>query len=106
MPGTAAEFEAACWQAIAEAQSRGYNPTYWISMINRHGAVAAAKLLLEKDELQDGFLKLISMRRPNLTVEWAVLDAHWSHLFHQKHLDAARRRLDQAGVRNHPGASD
>jgi len=63
--------------------------------------VTAAKLLLEKDELQEGFLKLISMRRPNLTVEWAVLDPHWSHIFHQKHLDAARRRLDQAAVRNY-----
>lgn len=94
------EFQAACQIAIEECRTlrTPYNPTIWIQMIERHGAAEAARRLLVSGDIQDGFAHLIEQGRPDLTVEWAVLQPQWDLLFTEGHRQAARWRLQQAGV--------
>lgn len=54
-------------------------------MINRLGAVEAAKQLLLSGEVQEGFDRLVSMGRMDLTVEFAVLSSSWDRLFDARH---------------------
>lgn len=96
----AAEYETACWQAIAAGRTLTppYEPTAWISMVHRHGAVEAAKRLLVSGDVQSGFERLVQGGRDELTVERSVLDRRWSSLFDERHREAARWRLRQAGL--------
>jgi hypothetical protein len=67
-------------------------------MVRQSGAVAAAKQLLVIGDIQYGFRLLIEEDRPDLTVEWSVLLPRWRQLFSDQYRDAARWRLQQAGV--------
>ncbi|HYI61519.1 MAG TPA: hypothetical protein VEW93_06910 [Acidimicrobiales bacterium] len=89
------DFQAACFKAIEECRQLGYDPTVWASMIERHGAVAAAKRLVETSTPQPGFERLVRAGRRDLTVEWAVLQDRWRPLFLDTHREAAQWRLDQ-----------
>lgn len=64
-------------------------------MIQRRGAVEAAKQLLKSGDIQSGFEFLMSQNRPDLTVEHAVLDDAWRPLFSESVRDAARWRIDR-----------
>jgi hypothetical protein len=91
------DFEDACERAIAECEALGYSPTIWRAMVNRWGAVKAAKRLLESGDVQEGFDRLVRMGRIDLTLESAVLDPAWDDLFGSdpRHREAARWRLQQ-----------
>jgi hypothetical protein len=93
------EFEAECWSAVQQCASLSppYRPTVWIGMIERHGAVDAARRLLVSGDVQSGFERLIRGGRQDLTVEHAVLLPRWAALFTDADRDAARWRLRQAG---------
>lgn len=93
-------YERASWAAIEECKhlSRRYDPAIWIGMVRQSGAVAAAKQLLVSGDIQYGFRRLIEEGRPDLTVEWSVLLPRWRQLFSDQYRDAARWRLQQAGV--------
>jgi hypothetical protein len=67
-------------------------------MIRQHGAAEAARRLVVSGDIQTGFERLVHAGRPELTIEWAVTDPHWLPLFDPQYRDAARWRLDQAGV--------
>lgn len=66
-------------------------------MIEDVGAVEAAKRLLVSGDVQPGFDRLVKEGRLDLTIEAAVLDPKWAPLFEEKHREAARWRLEQAG---------
>ncbi len=102
-----ADYEAACWAAIEECRhlpvppgQRSYYPTTWANMIRRHTAVGAALLLVASGDLQSGFLKLIELGRPDLTIKASMLDPCWSDIFdrHPPEQEAARWRLQLAGI--------
>lgn len=96
-------FEAACWRAIEAGRELGYDPTAWVRMIERHGAQDAAVRLVSAGDIQSGFERLVALGRPDLTVEWAILDPAWRSLFRDRQVrQAAEWRLHQAGV-EHPG---
>jgi hypothetical protein len=67
-------------------------------MVARHGATEAARRLLVSGDIQTGFERLVTLGRPDLTIEWAVLDPRWAGLFARDHQEAARWRLQQAGI--------
>ena len=92
------EFDAACDAAVAEARTLGYDPTVWMSMRTEMGAAEAARRLLASGDIKSGFLRLVELRRPRLSIEWAVLEPRWAPLFSEQHKQAARWRLGQAGV--------
>lgn len=93
-------YERATWQAIAECNhlTPPYDPTAWIAMIRRWGAAEAARRLLISGDIQDGFRRLITAGRHDLTVEWSALQPRWSLIFDAPHREAARWRLSQAGI--------
>lgn len=91
-------YERACWDAIEECRHFGYDPTIWVSMIHRSGAVNAARQLLISGDIQPGFHRLIQEGRPDLTIEWSALSPRWQRIFGEPHREAARWRLRQAGV--------
>ncbi len=98
--GTAEEFENACHEGIRRCRQlpSKYIPTAWITMMNRYGAVEAAKRLLVSGDMQSGFERLVREGHPELTVEWMVCDSRWSRLFSDSERAAAEWRLQQAGI--------
>lgn len=95
-----ARFQAACDAAVQEcrALTPPYHPTVWIHMSQTLGAAEAARRLVVSGDIQTGFDRLVQAGRPELTIEWALLDDNWEPLFSEQHRDAARWRLRQAGV--------
>jgi hypothetical protein len=90
------EFQDACEQAVRECRRLGYVPSAWISMMERYGAVEAAKRLLVSGDLQPGLLRLVRLSRPDLTIEHAVLEPRWADLFDDRDRELAEWRLTQA----------
>ena len=90
------EFALACETTIAECRSLGYTPSIWMQMIQKHGAVDTARRLVVSGDLQDGFRRLLSMGRADLTVESSVLDERWYDLFTDQEREVARWRLEAA----------
>ena len=77
-----------------EATTFGYYPRYFLQMVNDHGGVQAAKILLGKPDPSDGFERLWDERRLDLSVEALVLREPWRGLFTLDELREAYRRLD------------
>ena len=77
-----------------EACTFGYRPTYFRRMVNDHGGVQAAKILLGKDSTSYGFERLLEAGRLDLSVEALVLREPWCGLFDLDELREAYRRLD------------
>lgn len=94
------EFQTSCDLAVDECKSLKppYIPTVWISMSRQLGAAEAARRLVVCGDIQTGFERLVQAGRPELTIEWAILNKKWERLFSEQHREAARWRLRQAGV--------
>ena len=60
------------------------------------GAINAAKHFLH-DPLQSGFTTLWEHKRLDLTMEALVIQREWAHLFTERELDEARKRLADHG---------
>jgi hypothetical protein len=95
-----ARFQSACDRAVEECRALKppYHPTVWIGMSRQLGAAEAARRLVVSGDIQTGFDRLVRAGRPELTIEWALLDQEWQSLFSEQHREAARWRLRQAGV--------
>ena len=95
-----AQFQAACDAAVEQCKvlKPPYNPTIWISMSRQLGAAEAARRLVVSGDIQTGFDRLVKAGKPELTIEWAMLDPKWDPLFSDQHREAARWRLRQAGI--------
>lgn len=94
------DYQHECWTAIEECRSLTppYHPTAWIAMVQRWGAAEAARRVVSRGDIHEGFQRLIDAGRPDLTVEWSMLSPRWRGLFDAGHRDAAQWRLRQAGV--------
>lgn len=95
------QFQREALEGIREGKRLGYNPTYWIRMLDEHkGAVPAAKqLLVTGDQWQSGLTRLYELRRLDLSVEYMVLDPKYTSLFTDQERDTSRRRLALIGVK-------
>ena len=78
-------------KALAE---RDYDGTIFYKMIMEVGGLQTANRLLQRNANSYGFEKLaLENNRPDLTVEYLVLQSPWSILFEPKELQVARERL-------------
>lgn len=95
-----AEFQLVCESAVEECRTLRppYIPTAWIGMANDLGAAEAARRLVVSGDIQAGFDRLVRAERPELTIEWMMLNERWDPIFSEQHRAAARWRLRQAGV--------
>jgi hypothetical protein len=70
-----------------------YRPTYLLRMLNDHGGLETAKILLAKSDVSEGFVRLALLGRLDPAVESLVLNPNWKSPFTDDELLIARRRL-------------
>lgn len=77
--------------------SCGYKATRFLQMVDKHGGVLAAKLLLQGSKPSDGLVHLWEAGRLDLTMEALVLERKWDTLFSESEKNGARARLRALG---------
>ena len=81
-----------------DADEANTTPLLGMAMLNDHGGVKTARLLLDAPTVSDGYTALWERQRLDLTVEAVILDNERFHsLFSNEQLDTCRTRLDQYG---------
>jgi hypothetical protein len=80
-------------QVCEEYIKIGYRPADFLSLLTGIGAVAACRTVIASTKIPDGFLRLLNLRRLELTTEATVLGGPWKVLFEDEILEAARHRL-------------
>jgi hypothetical protein len=89
-------------RCVDECRALGYNPSYFVQMIDQLGALGCCRKLINDDRPSEGFTRLWELHRMDLTVEAVALRAPYRALFTSSERLAARRRLDAYGYR--PGS--
>lgn len=84
-------------RAKAEA---GYNATRFLAMVNEHGGLETARILLNAKEVSEGYTALWEKGRFDLTVEAVMLEPAWASLFTPTERLIAVRRLKQYGFQS------
>ena len=89
-------------QAMFEVYRRaldecGYKATRFLQMLNDHGGLETARILLHARNVSDGYTALWERGRLDLTVEAVILNARWQELFNDEDREIARTRLEQYG---------
>src|SRR2546423_827026 len=74
----------------AESESIGYPPKKFRTMITESGPDGACRRVIMSQKIPDGFLKLLELKRLDLTAEAAVLRGPWRALFESEVLEEAR----------------
>lgn len=76
-----------------------YNASYLRQMIDQFGGLGAAKRLIAKDNISEGFIKLWELNRLDLTAEALVLKPEYASLFADDEKAKARKRLTDVGYK-------
>ena len=85
---------------LTAKREAGYNATRFLTMLNEHGGVKTARLLLDAPTASEGYTALWQRKRLDLTVEAVILDSTRFHaLFSEDQLTTCRTRLNQYGYR-------
>jgi len=75
-------------------KATGYWANYYLRSVRDNGGLAhAKKALSKKNTAQDGFVKLIEVGRPDLSIEASVVKEEYIELFTQEEIEEAKRRL-------------
>jgi hypothetical protein len=74
-----------------------YNPRTFRVMISQHGTLGAVRRLINAPSISDGFVHLWEHQRLDLTAESLVVRDRYAHLFTEKELEIARKRLTEFG---------
>ena len=83
---------------LTAKREAGYNATRFLAMLNDHGGVKTARLLLDVPTVSDGYTALWERQRLDLTVEAVILDNERFHsLFSKEQLKTCQVRLNQYG---------
>lgn len=84
---------------IFDSKEIGYNPTYLTQMLNSQGAIATCKSLINSKNISNGFEKLWSLKRLDLTIENIILEEEFSDLFTETEKKIARDKLNAFGYK-------
>lgn len=88
------EFDDAMMQIYHRAKYEvHYNATRYLNMVQDHGGLEAAKILLHSPHVSDGYTALWERKRLDLTVEALILQEKWVSLFSDEERRIARKRL-------------
>ena len=98
MPTLEQEFENELLEKMLTAKIKcHYNPTYFNQMLAEIGGVATAKRLIQKamqsGEISDGFKKLLSLQRLDLTMEDSVCKEKYKELFSTDEINFCKQLL-------------
>ena len=80
-------------QDCYEARRIGYKPKLFLAMLSKDGPAAACRQVIMSVKIPDGFMRLLELKRLDLTAEAAVLRGPWRALFGEEVLSQARSRL-------------
>jgi hypothetical protein len=80
-------------QDCDEARRIGYNPALFLVMMSKHGPVEACQQVIMSSKIPDGFMRLLELKRLELTAEATILRGSWRTLFSESVLEQARSRL-------------
>lgn len=72
-----------------------YNPTRFLEMLHKKGAVSTAKYLINTSKVSEGFTKLWECGRLDLSVEAVILQEPLCQLFTVDELTIAKKRLKE-----------
>ncbi|MBP7529222.1 MAG: hypothetical protein KA801_14945 [Syntrophorhabdaceae bacterium] len=72
-----------------------YRATRYLQMLQEHGGIETAKILLHSAHVSDGYTALWERGRLDLTVEALILQEKWHSLFSDQERGIARKRLQQ-----------
>ena len=90
-----AGFHQAMLDIYQVAANRGYRATRFWGMLDHHGGVLTAKLLLGASEPQAGLSRLWELGLLDHSMEALVLQPRWAELFTDAERKIARDRLEQ-----------
>lgn len=90
-------FHRAMIEIYKEAKDLGYTASRFLRMVNEHGGVETAKLLLHSNAVSEGYVALYERQRLDLTVEALVLQPAWIPLFTDAERAIAKKRLTEYG---------
>lgn len=92
------ELEREFMHAVAVCKSKyGYNPTRFLQMLEAHGPVETAILLVNDSKIHEGLEKLWEFKRLDLSVEAIISQARYCKLFSVEVLSKAKSRLKKMG---------
>ena len=91
------DLEVAFRDGVRRCQRLGYNPSYFVRMLDEHGALGTARQLLATSSTSEGFTRLWELGHLELTVEAIVLRPRFQPLFTPTELRLACRRLQELG---------
>jgi len=98
-PTLLAEFDAAMLEVYDAAMREvGYSARRFLYMTRRRGGHEAARHLLAKPGVSEGFGRLAEARKLQLTMEYQVLRPKFAALFSDEERGVARRRLIDHGL--------
>jgi len=90
-----AEFTAVLRETYDVARSHGYNPAYFMQMLEEHGGLGTARRLLAKSEPQEGLFTLWELGLLDISLEAVALQERFRPLFTEAEINEAHRRLDE-----------
>lgn len=98
--GTVVErFDVAMLEVYAAAMREvGYPARRFLAMVRGRGGLEAARQLLAKPGVSEGFRRLAEARKLDLTMEYQVLQPEFAPLFSDDELRVARERLMTHGL--------
>jgi len=79
-----------------------YHASRFVQMVGEIGGLETARRLLSTDEMQSGLYELWRCGKPEISVEYLVLQPEWQDLFTEEHRARARARLKQLGFEVRP----
>jgi len=72
----------------------GYNASLFLQMLNEHGGLETARILIHKHKVSDGYTALYLRGRLDITVEAIIHDnPKWHALFASEELEICSQRL-------------
>ena len=83
--------------SVTLRQEHGYNPSYFLQMVNDHGGAGAVRRLLQGPDPQAGLTSLWEIKRLDMSCEAAVLNPKYAALFTAQEKREAKRRLAAVG---------
>lgn len=95
--GTVRAFENRVRSDVVAMVRSGYRPMIFLQMLAERSAMGAARQLLAAPTMSDGFRYLWEHGMLRHSVESAVLEDAFAHLFTEEERDGARQRLRDAG---------
>lgn len=99
-PDVARRFDAAMLEVYDAAMRQvGYSARRFLTMVRGRGGLEAARQLLSKPGVSEGFRRLAEARKLHLSMEYQVLRPEFAPLFSDAERDKARERLLGNGLR-------